>query len=190
MGTLIRHAFCAVATAVSLLPVAVIQSPLAAALMATVGGTALPQARLLTTLRAAVALSPVATGADREQRPASRITAKSRSEYNFRMNRHRSARAAFDKDNSSWHRRTISVVPFRHEGCQSEPRCANSGVLLSAPRKIQHDFPDRPDDRRMIAPAARMISSCPIPATVQIYTLPDDRRHPLVSAPNWRNRAQ
>jgi hypothetical protein len=91
---LIRHAFCAVATAVSLLPVALIQSPLAAALMATVGGTALPLARLHTTQLAAVALSPVATGADREQRPTSRITAKSRSENNFPMNRHRSARAA------------------------------------------------------------------------------------------------
>jgi hypothetical protein len=122
-----------VAASVPLLPVAVIQSPLAAALMATVGGTALPLARLLATLLAAVALSPVATGAYREQRPTSRITAKSRSENNFRMNRHRSARAAFDKDNGSWHRRTISVVPFSHEGCQSGPRCANSGVLLAAP---------------------------------------------------------
>jgi len=130
---LIRHAFCAAATAVSLLPVAVIQSPLAAALMAIVGRTALPLARQQTTQLAAVALSPVATGADREQRPTSRITAKSRSENNFRMNRHRSARAAFDKDNDSWHRRTNSVVPFSHEGCQSEPRCANSGVLLTAP---------------------------------------------------------
>jgi hypothetical protein len=164
-----------VATAVSLLPVAVIQSPLAAALMATVGGAALPLARLHTTHLAAVALSSVATGAYREQCPTSRITAKSRSENNFRMNRHRSARAAFDKDNDSWHRRTNSVVPFSHEGCRSEPRCANSGVLLTAPRKIQHNFPDRPDERRIIAPAARMISSFSIPATVQIYTFWDDR---------------
>jgi hypothetical protein len=130
-----------VATSVSLLPVAVIQSPLAAALMATVGGTALPLARLLTTLLAAVPLSPVATGAYREQRPTSRITAKSHSENNFHMNRHRSARAAFDKDNGSWHRRTISVVPFSHEGCQSGPRCANSGVLLAAPPENTALFP-------------------------------------------------
>ena len=82
------------ATAVSLLPVALIQSPLAAALMATVGGTVLPQPRLLATLLAAVSLSSVATGADREQCPTGRITAKSRSENNFPMNRHRSARAA------------------------------------------------------------------------------------------------
>ena len=147
------------------------------------------QARLTTTLlaAAAVALSPVATGADREQHPTSRITAKSRSENNFRTYRHRSARAAFDKDNGSWHRRTTSVVPFSHEGCQSEPRCANSGVLLSAPRKIHHDFPDRPDDRRMIAPAARMISSFPIPATVRIYTFWDDRRQSITTTSSGRS---
>jgi hypothetical protein len=98
---LIRHAFCAVATAIPILPVAVIQSPLDAALMATVGGAMLPAPRQTTTQLAAIALAPVATGADREQHPASRMTAKSRSENNFRMNRHRSAKAAFDKDNAS-----------------------------------------------------------------------------------------
>jgi hypothetical protein len=98
---LIRHAFSAVATAIPLLPVAVIQSPLDAALMTTVGGAALPQARLLTTRQAAITLAPVATGADHEQRSTLRMSAKSRSENNFRMNRHRSAKAAFDKDNGS-----------------------------------------------------------------------------------------
>jgi hypothetical protein len=130
---LIRHAFCAVATAIPLLPVAVIQSSFAALLMAAIGGAMLPTPRQITTLSAAIALAPVATGANREQRPAIGTTAKSRSENNFRMNRHRSARAAFDNDNGSWHRRTISVVPFSYEGCQSEPRCSNSGVLFAAP---------------------------------------------------------
>jgi hypothetical protein len=98
---LIRHAFLAVATAIPLLPVAVIQPPLDAALMTAVGGAALPQARLLTALLAAITLAPVATSADREQRSTLRMSAKSRSENNFRMNRHRSATTAFDKDNSS-----------------------------------------------------------------------------------------
>jgi hypothetical protein len=34
-----------------------------------------------------------------------------------------------------------------------------------------------PDDRRMIAPAARLISSYSIPATGHIYPFPDGRRH-------------
>jgi len=67
LGTLIRHAFCAAATAIPLLPVAVIQSSLGTALMAAVGGTMLSAPRPITTLLAAIALPAVATGADREQ---------------------------------------------------------------------------------------------------------------------------
>jgi hypothetical protein len=56
------------------------------------------------------------------------------------------------------------------------PVAANNGGLLSALRKLPHTFPNRPDDRRMVAPAAQMISSSSIPATVHIYTFWDDRR--------------
>lgn len=75
MGTLIRHAFCAVATAISILPVAVILPPCKAALIAAVGRAMLSPPRLRTALRVAIALAPVATGANREQCPTVRITA-------------------------------------------------------------------------------------------------------------------
>jgi hypothetical protein len=71
---LIRHVFCAVATAISILPVAVILPPFNAALIASVGRAMLAPPRLRTALLVAIALAPVATGANREQCPTVRIT--------------------------------------------------------------------------------------------------------------------
>jgi len=78
-----------------------IQPSFDAALMPAIGRTALPPSRLSTAPLAAVALSPIATVADQEQRAAIRITAMPCSENDSRMNRHRPAMAAFDKRNGS-----------------------------------------------------------------------------------------
>jgi hypothetical protein len=78
-----------------------IQLPLGALLMTAIGGATLTHPCLCTARLAAIALSTVATSADRERRPAAQITAMSQFEWNFRMNRHRPATAAFDKDNGS-----------------------------------------------------------------------------------------
>jgi hypothetical protein len=55
------------------------------------------------------------------------------------------------------------------------PAALTAGFSSPLPRKIQHYFPDRPDDRRMIAPAAQMISSSSLPANGQETTFSDDR---------------
>ena len=101
MGTLIRHAFCGTAATIPLLPVAMILPTLHAPLMTAIGGPMLTHPRLSTARLAAIALSPVATSADRERCPAVRITAMSKFKWNFRMNRHGPAKAAFDKENGS-----------------------------------------------------------------------------------------
>ena len=77
MGTLIRHAFCAMTAAIPLLPVAMVQSPFRAALVTAVGGAMLAHPRLRPARRTAVALAAIATGANREQRQTVRITATS-----------------------------------------------------------------------------------------------------------------
>jgi hypothetical protein len=77
LGTLIRHVFCAAATAIAILPEAVILPTLDAALIPTVGGAMLLTPRPATTLLAAIALTPVAAGANREQRPTVRVSATS-----------------------------------------------------------------------------------------------------------------
>jgi hypothetical protein len=75
LGTLIRHAAGAAAAAKLPLPVAVILPPLDAFLMAAIGRAKLLASHLITTRIAAIALSSVATGADREQLMTVRIAA-------------------------------------------------------------------------------------------------------------------
>jgi hypothetical protein len=77
LGTLIRHAFYAMTAAVSLLPVAMVQTPFRAALVTAVGCAMLATPRLIPARRTAVALAAIATGADREQRQTVRIAATS-----------------------------------------------------------------------------------------------------------------
>jgi hypothetical protein len=89
------------AATIPLLPVAMIQPPFGAPLMTAIGSAKLTHPRLCTTGLAAIALSPITTSTDRERRPAVQITAMSQFEWNFPMNRHRPARAAFDKGNGS-----------------------------------------------------------------------------------------
>ena len=74
MGTLIRHAAGA-AAAILPLPVAVILPPLDAFLEVAIGRAKLLASHLITTQSAAIALSSVATGADREQLMTVRIAA-------------------------------------------------------------------------------------------------------------------
>ena len=83
------------------LTVAMIQSPFGALLMTAIGGTTLTHPCLFTALLTAIALSPVAASADREQRMTARMRTMPYSKWNFLMNRHRPAAAAFDKDNGS-----------------------------------------------------------------------------------------
>lgn len=144
LGTLIRHTFWVTAATIPLLPVAMVQPPLGALLMTAIGGAMLTDPRLGPARLAAIALSPVATGADRERRPTVQITTMSQLKWNFPMNRHRPARAAFDKDNGSWHGKTTPLWPSDMKVIQPDPVASNNGVHLSAPRKLQHRFPLRP----------------------------------------------
>jgi hypothetical protein len=77
LGTLIRHAFSRTATTILLLTVAMIQPPFDAPLMTAIGGAMLTHPRLSTARLAAIALSSVATSADREQHLTARIAAMS-----------------------------------------------------------------------------------------------------------------
>jgi hypothetical protein len=65
------------AATIPLLPVAMVQPPLDALLMTAIGSAMLTHPRLDAAPLAAIALSPVAAGANREQRPAVRIAAMS-----------------------------------------------------------------------------------------------------------------
>ena len=75
-GTLIRHAGIGSAPAILALTVPMIESSLAALLMAKVGETPLLPISLLAAQRAAVTLSPVTVAADPKQPAASTASAK------------------------------------------------------------------------------------------------------------------
>jgi hypothetical protein len=94
------------------------------------------------------------------------------------MNRHPLLQAAFDNGSGSCQGKNIlGLLSFGMKATCKEPRCANSGVLLYPPSPQNTlQLPASPkDDRPMIAPAARMISSCFIPAVTQKTTFSDDR---------------
>ena len=100
-GTLIRHAGRCVTLSVGTLPVAMIEPPFQAPLVAAVGIAALPAPSFVAASRTAIDLSAVAVRANPEHRLASLAPTNSRSENHFCMNRHPSTEAAFDKGNGS-----------------------------------------------------------------------------------------
>jgi hypothetical protein len=155
-----------------------IQPALDALLMTTVGRTPLPAPPLSTALCAAVPLPAIAANADPEHRSAIRVVAKPLPENDFPVNRHPLLQAAFDNGCDSCHGNTNSEVAFFwHQGClQRTPLRKQRGSFPSAFSRKQLTTSDLPhDERPMIAPAARMISSFSIPATVQKTTFSDER---------------
>lgn len=101
MGTLIRHAFYVTAAAIPLLTIAMIQPPLGALLMTTVGGAMLAAAHMAAALVRAVPLPAITARANPKYRPAIRVAAKPLPENNFSVNRHPLLKAAFDKGDGS-----------------------------------------------------------------------------------------
>src|SRR6185437_12428773 len=71
---------------------------------------------------------------------------------------------------------TPGCLRFGMKAACKEPRCSNSGVLSDTAFSRKHlttsGLPN--DDRPTIAPAAQMISTLSIPATVQKTTFSDD----------------
>jgi hypothetical protein len=71
---------------------------------------------------------------------------------------------------------TRGCLRFGMKATYKEPRCANSGALfVRLLPEIPYNFKHLDNDRQMIAPAARMISSCLIPADGRKTTLSDGR---------------
>jgi hypothetical protein len=93
------------------------------------------------------------------------------------MNRHPLVQAAFDNGSGSCQGKNILVLlSFWHEGYpQRTPLREQRGSFISAFSPKHLTTSSHPnDDRPMIAPAARMISSCLIPADAQKTTFSDD----------------
>ncbi|HKF49840.1 MAG TPA: hypothetical protein VKB38_20935 [Terracidiphilus sp.] len=166
MRTLIRHAFCVAATTVPLLTIAMIQPTLGAPLMTPVGCPMLPPPRMAAALSRAVLLPAIAAHANPKYRPAIPVAAKPQPENNFPVNRHPRLQAAFDNDCGSCQGKVNSGLPsLWHEGrLQRTPLLQQRG---SFPNRLlpetPYNFRPSDDDRPMIAPAARMISTLSIP---------------------------
>jgi hypothetical protein len=98
-------------------------------------------------------------GTNPEHRLASLAVANALPENHFSMNRHPPMQADFDNGNGSCQGRTSFNGGLLMKVAEPEPRCSNGGVLLPPPkpqyRLLLKCFED--DDRRMIAPSARMM---------------------------------
>ena len=178
MRTLIRHAASKPPATIRTLPIAMIQTAFGALLMTPIGGSMLQASRFNAARCAAVPLPAIAAYADPEHRPAIRVVAKPLPENNFSVNRHPRLQAAFDNGCGSCQGKNYSEVGLRFgmKATYKEPRCSiQRGSCETAFSQKHLTTPGPPDDERpMIAPAARMISSCPIPADVQKTTFSDD----------------
>jgi len=93
---MIRHARLAAPFAVVPLTVAMIEASFRALLMAAIGGSLLPQARLLPASAAAIALSAVAFGTEEEHGAAFGNETKPLSQNHFAMRRHADCVAGLD----------------------------------------------------------------------------------------------
>ena len=99
---MIRHARLRLTQAAPVRPLAVamIEPPFAALLVAPVGAPPLPAASLVAALAAAVAVSSIAVGADKENRLAALPKAKPLPQNRFAVN-HRHASSQAELDNGS-----------------------------------------------------------------------------------------
>jgi hypothetical protein len=86
----------ALALAILPLPVTVIESPLRTLLVTAVGAASLTESRLLSTSEAAVALTAIASGAQKEERAAFVESTKSLPQYHFAVGRHAYSQAVLD----------------------------------------------------------------------------------------------
>ncbi len=93
---MIRHASLPAAFAVVPLTVAMIEASFRALLMAAIGGAPLTQTRLLPTRIAAIALSAIAFGAEKEQGAAFGHKAKPLPQNHFAVRRHADRVAVLD----------------------------------------------------------------------------------------------
>ena len=111
MGTLIRHAASKLPATISALTVAMIQPALDALLMPPIGRPMLPETGLAAAFRTAITLTAIAARTDPEHRPAARMMAKPKPEYNFPVNRHPFLQAAFDNGSGSCQGKVNSGLP-------------------------------------------------------------------------------
>src|SRR5215212_11279031 len=103
---MIRHASLGLALAVTTLPVTMIEPAFRAALMAAVGGAALPEAGLSAASRAAILLSAVTARANPEQRLTSLAATNPWPENHFAGNRHVRRKREWTSGSRSWQLRT------------------------------------------------------------------------------------
>jgi hypothetical protein len=93
---MIRHARPALAVAVLPLAVAVVEPPFGTLLVTAIGRAMLAQARRSAALQAAIALSPITTGAQKKQRATFPGVTEPLSQNHFRLCRHAPYQAALD----------------------------------------------------------------------------------------------
>src|SRR5262245_33173275 len=99
------HALVCLAAEIGMLPVVMIQTRVRTLLVAAIGTAPLLDARLLTTIRAAVAVATVAVLANPERGEASMVTADPLPE-NRLVSRHAASVRALDNGRKSWQVRT------------------------------------------------------------------------------------
>ncbi len=103
MGTLIRHARSAsLVASIVPLPVAVVQSPFWALLVAGIGAASLLEPSFTAASATAIALPTIAVRADPEHRVASNAAANPLPENHFAMHGHARLQAGLDNGNRSW----------------------------------------------------------------------------------------
>lgn len=120
MGTLIRHAN--LTPPIRTLAIAMIEPPLQAPLMATVGPAPLPAPRLSPARIAAIALPAVAVPADPEHRLTSHAKAHPLTKHHLAMKIHRSQQAGLDNGDTSWQVRTSLLCGYLLKVARQEAR--------------------------------------------------------------------
>ena len=139
MGRLIRHARPAVAFAVVLLPIAVVESAFQTLLITTVGRPVLPAPGFRAASLAAILLPAITVATNPEHRLASRAAANALPENHFAMSLHPPRQADFDNGNGSCQGRTRFHGGLLMKVAEPEPRCFQRRGSLPPP-KPQYKF--------------------------------------------------
>ena len=158
------------------LPVTMIEFSFRASLVSVVGAAALTPAGFRAAAVTAVTLSAVAVPADPEDGVASDSRTNALMKDYLAMPIHVRRQAGLDNGDRSWQGKTSLLCGYLMKVARLDARAAPTArTSHTFPPSTKNFISGKVDDRRMIAPAAPMMSSGSTPATVQKTTISDDR---------------